>query len=221
MWVPKSPRPANFCGEPPCPLCFVYVEPKRELSGLEKMAIDLFGKPLAQLSLAERDLLDSLGQRIHTQGLPSSPPPPPSKPLDEELDVGMSTKRKMELWLKTAPIKEPPKEKEPQKTVDQIADELVAAGADVDFGGPPRKTEPINVYTKVPSSWTLQQIKAAGPSEQYDNTIKALESACLTAIEREFIASLRLQRQQNKALSSKQVSWLKAIAQRELQGMRL
>jgi len=66
MFVPKTPKRADFCGCPPCPLCYDWVadqpvevtieqpivqaEPLR-VDGVEKMALDLLGREPTQKEL--------------------------------------------------------------------------------------------------------------------------------------------------------------------------
>jgi len=118
MWIEVSPRPLDFCGRPPCPLCFQWGEgDKPPLSGLHKMALDLLQKPLDDLSKEERKELNGVARKMHKGGVeafaspPDESPPPPA-------DIGMSSTRALEGWLRERRQKEPPKPR--QLTCDEV-----------------------------------------------------------------------------------------------------
>lgn len=80
MFVAKNPRRSDFCGCPPCPLCFDYVAPAPPrvvevacveelpfvaplvIDGLEKMATDLLGRAPNE---EERKIMQEAGERVH------------------------------------------------------------------------------------------------------------------------------------------------------------
>lgn len=100
MWIAISPLPRDFCGRPPCPKCFEWKEGDQPpLSGLHKMALDLLQKPLDDLSKAQRRKLDRVGLKMHEGGIsafaspPDKSPPPPA-------DIGMSSTRALQGWLR-------------------------------------------------------------------------------------------------------------------------
>jgi hypothetical protein len=48
MWVPKVPRRPDFCGCPPCPLCYDWVDENRvAMDGFLKFCLDMLGRTLA------------------------------------------------------------------------------------------------------------------------------------------------------------------------------
>lgn len=118
MWIAITPRPLDFCGQPPCPLCFQWKEgDKAPLSGLHKMALDLLQKPLDDLSKDQRKELNGVARKMHKGGIeafaspPDESPPPPA-------DIGMSEMRAMNGWLRERRQREAPKPR--QLTCDEI-----------------------------------------------------------------------------------------------------
>ncbi len=76
MFVVKTPKRVDFCGCPPCPLCYDWVEPAPPvqvqqaeqtpepvvMTGVEKMALDLLGRaPNAE----ERKIMKAAAERVH------------------------------------------------------------------------------------------------------------------------------------------------------------
>lgn len=43
MWVPKTPRPGDFCGCPPCPICFDWADTDEEQFEAMRALVELFG----------------------------------------------------------------------------------------------------------------------------------------------------------------------------------
>jgi hypothetical protein len=84
MFVAKTPKRSDFCGCPPCPLCFDFVEPAPPrvveveaveelpyiepvvIDGLEKMARDLLGR---EPNAEERKIMKEAGERVHVNNL--------------------------------------------------------------------------------------------------------------------------------------------------------
>lgn len=82
MFVEKRPRREDFCGCPPCPICYDYVQPAPPraitiqeaetevmeepepvvVDGLEKMATDLLGRAPTE---EERKIMKEAGERVH------------------------------------------------------------------------------------------------------------------------------------------------------------
>jgi hypothetical protein len=111
MWVPVSPLPPDFCGRPPCGLCFDWKEgADPALSGKHKMALDLLQKPFEALSKDERKALNSIAKKIHKEGIAAIATPldenPPPSPV---ADIGMSSTRRLEGWLREKQRRELPK----------------------------------------------------------------------------------------------------------------
>lgn len=85
MWIPKVPRRWDFCGCPPCGLCFNWVAPRREpktvkesdpivceeivMDGLVKMTEDLLGKPAEQATLEEKAQVEKVALQIHERNI--------------------------------------------------------------------------------------------------------------------------------------------------------
>jgi hypothetical protein len=47
MWVPKVPRRPDFCGCPPCPLCYDWADENKEvMQGFLKFCLDMLGRTL-------------------------------------------------------------------------------------------------------------------------------------------------------------------------------
>lgn len=95
MYVPKVPRRYDFCGCPPCGLCFDWVEPvppvevKEEepiappeelprVDGIDKAAMDLTGKPLGEITTEEKaqvkDYMDDFHSRAFNDAMKGKPP---------------------------------------------------------------------------------------------------------------------------------------------------
>lgn len=119
-WIAISPMPPDFCGCPPCPRCFQWQEGNGPpTSGLSKMALDLLAKPLDDLKASERRKLDGVVRKMHGGGIAAlcrtpkkTPPPAPA------VDIGMSSSRVLEGWLREKRRKEPPKPR--VLTLDEI-----------------------------------------------------------------------------------------------------
>lgn len=99
MWVPKVPRRWDFCGCPPCGLCFDWAEPRREpkvvrqeepnftelevrvMAGLDKMVEDLLGKPADQATPEEKGKVELVAEQMHERNIiraaSGEPPPEP------------------------------------------------------------------------------------------------------------------------------------------------
>lgn len=93
MFVPKVPRRYDFCGCPPCALCFDWVEPVPpqptpeeeqtcepvRVDGIDKAAMDLTGKPLAEITNEEkgqvRAYMDDFHQRAFINAMKGTTPP--------------------------------------------------------------------------------------------------------------------------------------------------
>lgn len=107
MWIEITPRRFDFCGRPPCDLCYRWGEDNGVgMSGLERMSLELTGKFLDELTPKEKEDLQKAADRIHKGALM------PCVPLDKppEADIGMSDAQHMQGWLAqhkspSAPIK--------------------------------------------------------------------------------------------------------------------
>jgi glycerol-3-phosphate cytidylyltransferase-like family protein len=68
MWVEKQPLPDDFCGCPPCPLCYVWTDGDHPtpLDAIEKQALDLLGR---KPTPAERKKLREAAERVHVGNL--------------------------------------------------------------------------------------------------------------------------------------------------------
>lgn len=108
MWLEITPRRPDFCGQPPCPICYRWGENNGvSMTGLERMSLELTGKFLDELTETERTELQKVADRIHAGAL-MVPQPPLDKPPDA--DLGMSDAAHMDGWLAqhkapTVPIK--------------------------------------------------------------------------------------------------------------------
>lgn len=87
MWVVKRPKRSDFCGCPPCGLCFDWVEPQRPVpewvtddtpipkglqapvDGLIKMTEDLTGKPFAEATKEEKEQVKGIAQDMHAKAI--------------------------------------------------------------------------------------------------------------------------------------------------------
>lgn len=64
MWVKKIPERYDFCGRPPCGLCFDWVEPNAApVEGIVKMGRDILGKD--EITPKERKQLEKAAERVH------------------------------------------------------------------------------------------------------------------------------------------------------------
>jgi hypothetical protein len=68
MWVPRTPRRPDFCGCPPCPLCFDWAEDNRIESGMTKYIRDILGAD-RQSTAQEKKTLDDVAEKIHAANL--------------------------------------------------------------------------------------------------------------------------------------------------------
>lgn len=120
MWIPILPMRADFCGHPPCELCFQWQEDNGQiLGGKYKMALDLLQKPYEALNKDERKQLNQLATKIHKGGIAAIASPPDESPPPAPIaDIGMSSTRQLEGWLKNRRQKEAPKPR--QLTCDEI-----------------------------------------------------------------------------------------------------
>lgn len=66
MWVPRTPKRADFCGCPPCPLCFCWAGGERITDGIDQMALDMLGRPATD---GERAILQDSAEKIHAGNL--------------------------------------------------------------------------------------------------------------------------------------------------------
>lgn len=109
MWIEITPRRPDFCGSPPCPLCYRWGENNGvSMTGLERMSLELTGKFLDELTEAEKDELQKVADRIHAGAL-MVPAPPLAEP-PPVADLGMSDAAHIDGWLAqhkapAAPIK--------------------------------------------------------------------------------------------------------------------
>jgi len=119
MWSPVSPTPMDFCGRPPCPLCFRWQDgDSPPILGLQKIAFDLLQKSLGDLTKRERRKLYSVARRMHKGGLASLSRPIKKPPAPDAVDIGMSSARQLEGWLRDKRRKAVPAR---QLTLDEIA----------------------------------------------------------------------------------------------------
>jgi hypothetical protein len=100
MYIPRTPRPFDFCGCPPCPICFVLGD-----DGGNEIAdgMIVFFKEILQADRIptpeEKKALEEAAQRIHVANMNRH------KLLDEELraaDTEQHTKRRVEDLLRAA-----------------------------------------------------------------------------------------------------------------------
>lgn len=96
MWIEINPRREDFCGRPPCYLCYRWGENNGVgMSGLERMSLELTGKFLDELTEPEKVELKKAADRIHKGALMPSAPVAELPPAD----LGMSDARHMDAWL--------------------------------------------------------------------------------------------------------------------------
>jgi hypothetical protein len=105
MWVPRTPKRADFCGCPPCPICFCWAGGDTLTDGMDKFAQDVLGEPRAPTA-AEKKILDESAERIHVGNLERAKQP--EVPLDrealiaaaDEADRRQGMQRQMSYFLK-------------------------------------------------------------------------------------------------------------------------
>lgn len=137
MWIEISPRRPDFCGQPPCGLCYRWGEDNGvSMSALERMSLELTGKFLDELTPTEKEDLEAAAAQLHWGAL-LSPKPPENEP--PQADIGMSDAAHMDGWLAQhkaplAPIKplqltldqrddwQEPVEKSVQKQAQKVKD---------------------------------------------------------------------------------------------------
>lgn len=128
--VIKIPKRSDFCGCPPCGLCFDWVddEPRAPIvDGLVKMAEDVTGKPIAKVTEPELKVVKAAAQEIHERNL-AGIVPPEVQPKDgttfkeaEEskwFHLNLNERRKAR-----EAEKKYQEEKNKPKTLDRLADE--------------------------------------------------------------------------------------------------
>jgi hypothetical protein len=107
MWVEKNPLPPDFCGEPPCSICYDWADDNGvRMPGMEKFALDLIGR--VEISEGERVQLMKLAEKIHVEGLPVSEPIVPA-PAGKVFDIGMSPTERTRLMMRQFRPATPPK----------------------------------------------------------------------------------------------------------------
>jgi hypothetical protein len=119
MWVEVTPRRPDFCGQPPCPICFNWSEDNRSpvMTGLHKLALDLLQKCLDDLTEDQKAQLGTIARKMHDGGIAefaSPAPPEDSSPAD----IGMSSLRRLQGWLRQRRCPEVPKPR--QLTCDEV-----------------------------------------------------------------------------------------------------
>lgn len=137
MWEIRQPQRPDFCGQPPCHLCFVWAGPDGNVEPEEKVAEDMLGRQ-AKNDL-ERVQIKQICEAAH-QGVwnkkPVPAPPTPSKsvfeplgglddpepePVAEHVDIGMSPRERMQRQLNlTKGVRASPKPQPP--SLDALAD---------------------------------------------------------------------------------------------------
>lgn len=97
MWIEITPRRPDFCGRPPCQICYRWGEDNGvSMSGLERMSLELTGKFLDELTKTEKIELQKAADRIHSGAL-LVPPPMTEEP--PQADLGMSDAAHLDGWL--------------------------------------------------------------------------------------------------------------------------
>lgn len=97
MRVPKVPRRYDFCGYPPCGLCFDEVEPappvpeedpqEIRVDGLIAMTEELTGKPFAETTESEKLTVKGIAEDLHNKAIVekiNGKPPPDSEANPDE-----------------------------------------------------------------------------------------------------------------------------------------
>lgn len=104
MWVPKIPKREDFCGCPPCGLCFDWVEenPAGEeqgyrTDGMRKITEDLLGKDVTPTPEQKRQIVEGI-DRVHVYNLNRSKVTPEQANKDT-IDESF-TRREVEGFLK-------------------------------------------------------------------------------------------------------------------------
>lgn len=68
-WIAKTPRRFDFCGCPPCPLCFDWVDGEKRTLGMDKFISDIMGKRTPTLTVEEAQTMQKSAQAIHAANL--------------------------------------------------------------------------------------------------------------------------------------------------------
>lgn len=108
MWVEKSPQPSYFCGCPPCPICFDWVEDNgASITGIAHVVKELTGKPIDQATPEEIMAVSDGIEKIHAANLAGITFPVETR---EDAIARRTTEIRMEGFLKEKRIvREPPK----------------------------------------------------------------------------------------------------------------
>lgn len=117
-WEVRRPQRPDFCGCPPCPLCYVWVDENHVDLGisLQKFTQDLLqteGKPTVAQLIEGKKAAQALHERV--QNAPLSTEPPPDIADNADLNAAMLRQIHRE---KTEPTKRKPR----VLTCDEIAD---------------------------------------------------------------------------------------------------
>lgn len=125
MYVVKKPKRSDFCGCPPCPLCYDWVddieakkpeEERKVVPGIIAMGMQLMGKQ--ELTRPEIALMEEAGDRIHVANLARP------KQQEEEFQAAVEL-RQLEVFLETAEASKP--KKVPVKPRNKTLDDMTPA----------------------------------------------------------------------------------------------
>lgn len=131
MYVVKKPKRSDFCGCPPCPLCYDWCddieakkseEEQRVVPGIIAMGMELMGKK--KLTQPEIALMKEAGAKIHAANLARP------KQQEEEFQAAVEL-RQLEVFLETAEASKPKKVpvKPRNKTLDDMTPEELEAAS--------------------------------------------------------------------------------------------
>lgn len=84
-WVPRTPKRADFCGCPPCPLCFDWAGDNGIVSGMDRFFQDMLGPKAPTAN--ETEVLNDAAESIHVSNLGYS------KRVDEQFKAADEARR--------------------------------------------------------------------------------------------------------------------------------
>lgn len=122
-WVPRTPRPLDFCGCPPCPICFCWAGDDGLTDGMEKFARDMLGGKSP--SADEKQVLQDAAQAIHVANLAA-----PAR-IDEELraaDKAQHMQRRADAFLaqkRDEAVRPSAPKKDKRPTLDDLGPEVL------------------------------------------------------------------------------------------------
>ena len=177
-WVEKVPRRYDFCGRPPCEICYDWIGPDGEPSNaIVQMGVEMLGR---EPDANEREQLIEINRNIHTSGQAVASAPPESLP---PADIGMSDSDHMNRWLQDQRQVERSRPQTRQLTCDDIADREEARQRERQ-----QTREAIQEYKKMARA--MQEVQREIEEEEEQAEQKERQAAEVAYQEQQLIATM-------------------------------